>query len=110
VSTPLAGKRLLLIVEDSVLAELLAEAAARLGADAVVASTGQAALDAAAGPPGFGAAVLDLPLPDVRGAEVLQALKRAGSGGGHLGAFRGRAPPGYCGRAPPALQPSRCWR
>ncbi|MBK9517496.1 MAG: response regulator [Anaeromyxobacter sp.] len=90
VSTPLAGKRLLLIVEDAVLAALLAEAASRLGAEATVAPTGRAALEALARPPLPGAAVLDLPLPDVRGSEVLAALRRAGVPVVAIsGAFRG---------------------
>lgn len=76
-AAPLSGKRLLLIVEDDVLASLLGEAAARLGAAPVVATSGRAALEALTGPPPD-AAVLDLPLPDVRGSEVLAALKRAG--------------------------------
>jgi CheY-like chemotaxis protein len=96
VAPPLLDKRLLLIVEDEILASLLGEAASRLGAATTVASTGRAALEAlAAGlaaqpaaPPH--AAVLDLPLPDVRGSEVLAALKRAGVPVVAIsGAFRG---------------------
>ncbi len=88
-AAPLAGKRLLLIVEDDVLASLLGEAAARLGAATTAAGTGRAGLEAlAAGP--ADAAVLDLPLPDVRGSEVLAALKRAGVPVVAIsGAFRG---------------------
>jgi CheY-like chemotaxis protein len=89
VAPPLTDKRLLLIVEDEVLASLLAEAAGRLGAATTLARTGRAGLDAlAAAPPD--AAVLDLPLPDVRGSEVLGALKRAGVPVVAIsGAFRG---------------------
>ncbi|MCM2334152.1 MAG: response regulator, partial [Anaeromyxobacteraceae bacterium] len=76
-AAPLAGKRLLLIVEDDVLASLLGEAAARLGAVTAAAGTGRAGLEALAAARAD-AAVLDLPLPDVRGSEVLAALKRAG--------------------------------
>jgi CheY-like chemotaxis protein len=82
VAAPLAGKRLLLIVDDAVLAELLAEAAARLGAEATVCASGRAALEALAAGLARGApshvAVLDIPLPDLRGREVLQALHDAG--------------------------------
>jgi len=78
VSLPLAGKRLLLVIEDPVLAELLAEAAARLGAEAAVAGSGRAALEALARTPLPHAAVLDLPLPDLRSSELLAALRGAG--------------------------------
>lgn len=74
---PLTDKRLLLVVEDPVLAGLLAEAASRLGAATTIAATGQAALQALRETPPH-AAVLDLPLPDVRGSTVLGALKAAG--------------------------------
>ena len=67
---PLAGKRLLLAVEDPVLAELLAEASARLGAEASVAATGRDALEALAAPDRPPAAVLDLPMADVRGLDL----------------------------------------
>lgn len=86
---PLVDKRLLLIVEDEVLAEVLAEAAGRLGALTTLAASGRAALEALRGAPPH-AAVLDLPLPDVRGSEVLAALKRAGVPVVAIsGAFRG---------------------
>jgi CheY-like chemotaxis protein len=89
VAAPLGDKRLLLIVEDGVLASLLGEAAGRLGAASFVAPTGRAALDALAAFRPH-AAVLDLPLPDVRGGEVLAALKRAGVPVVAIsGAFRG---------------------
>ncbi|HET9554011.1 MAG TPA: response regulator, partial [Anaeromyxobacteraceae bacterium] len=78
-AAPLAGKRLLLVIEDPVLAGLLAEAASRLGAEADVRATGRAALEALARPALPHAAVLDVPLPDLRGSELLQALRRAGA-------------------------------
>jgi CheY-like chemotaxis protein len=100
VSTPLAGKRLLLIVEDAVLAELLAEAAVRLGASPVLCPTGRAALDWVAAGQAAHAAVLDLPLPDVRGSEVLHALRRAGVPAVAIsGTFRGPAAAGEVLRA-----------
>ena len=64
---------MLLVAEDADLATLVALAAARLGAEVVSVSSGRAALDAIARrPPNV--AVLDLPLQDVRGSEVLTAL------------------------------------
>jgi CheY-like chemotaxis protein len=76
VASPLAGKRLLLVAEDSDLSGLVAGAAARLGAQVQAVPSGRAALDTLArrAPD---VAVLDLPLPDVRGSEVLAALGRA---------------------------------
>ncbi|WP_242343236.1 DUF4388 domain-containing protein [Anaeromyxobacter terrae] len=74
---PLSGKRLLLVAEDRELAALVAGAAARLGAEVAGVKTGRAALAAvAARAPD--AAILDLPLPDVRGSELVDALARAG--------------------------------
>jgi CheY-like chemotaxis protein len=63
------------VAEDADLATLVALAASRLGAETVSVSTGRAALDAIArrAP---SVAVLDLPLPDVRGSDVLAALAR----------------------------------
>jgi len=77
VALPLAGKRLLLVVEDPVLAELLAEASTRLGAEPLVRTTGREALEGLLRGPHADAAVLDLPLPDLRSSELLQALRRA---------------------------------
>ncbi len=73
---PFAGKRLLLVGEDADLAGVVADALSRLGADVTALESGRAALEALAvrAPD---AAVLDLPLGDVRGSEVLAALKRA---------------------------------
>lgn len=69
------GKRILLVADDTELATLVALAAARLGAEVVTVPSGRAALEAIARrPPGV--AVLDLPLADVRGSEVLDALAR----------------------------------
>jgi CheY-like chemotaxis protein len=75
---PLEGKRLLLVVEDAPLAELLAEAASRLGADVDVQSTGRGALTALQRSPPPHVAIIDLPLPDVRGREVLAAMRESG--------------------------------
>jgi CheY-like chemotaxis protein len=76
VSSPLSGKRLLLVAEDRDLAALVRGAAERLGARVSAVPTGRAALDALArARPDV--AVLDLPLPDVRGSDVLAALGRA---------------------------------
>jgi CheY-like chemotaxis protein len=78
VAAPLTGKRLLLIVEDAVLAELLAEAASRLGAQVVVHATGREALVALAGASRPDAAVLEVPLPDLLGRDVLKTLHEGG--------------------------------
>jgi CheY-like chemotaxis protein len=87
---PLAGKRLLLVVEDATLAELLAEAASRLGAEVDVQATGRGALAALRQPALPGTAIIDLPLADVRGREVLAAMREAGVPViGISGAFRG---------------------
>jgi CheY-like chemotaxis protein len=76
VSSPLTGKRLLLVAEDADLAALVRGAAERLGARVVSVPSGRAALDALArARPDV--AILDLPLPDVRGSDVLAALGRA---------------------------------
>lgn len=74
---PLEGKRLLLVAEDPDLATLVAGAAARLGAEVETVPSGRAALEALARRAPH-AVVLDLPLPDVRGSDVLAALGRAG--------------------------------
>ncbi|HEY6106927.1 MAG TPA: response regulator [Anaeromyxobacteraceae bacterium] len=69
--------RLLIVDENAELARLVAAAAARLGAEVTVCATGREALDRLLElQPG--AAVVDLPLADVRGSEVLSALRRAG--------------------------------
>jgi two-component system, OmpR family, response regulator len=75
VPAPATGRRLLLVAEDADLATLVALAASRLGAEIVSVATGRAALDAIA-QRAPSVAVLDLPLPDVRGSEVLAALVR----------------------------------
>lgn len=66
----------MLVGEDAELSTLVALAAARLGAEIVSVTSGRAALEAIArrAP---SVAVLDLPLADVRGSEVLAALARA---------------------------------
>ncbi len=69
--------RLLIVEENAELAGLVSAAAARLGAEATVCATGREALNRLLElQPG--AALVDLPLADVRGSEVLSALKRAG--------------------------------
>lgn len=75
-ASPLEGKRLLLVAEDADLAALVAGAAARLGVKAFQVRTGREALDAIARRPPD-AVLLDLPLADVRGSEVLAALGAA---------------------------------
>ena len=76
-TAPLAGKRLLLVDENADVAGLVADATARLGADVTVLDTGRALLDVLAErAPDL--AVIDLPLADVPGSDVLAALRRAG--------------------------------
>ncbi len=74
---PLTGKRLLVVAEDVELASLIGGAAARLGAEVGGLRSGRAARDALA-TRRPDAAVVDLPLSDVRGSELLEALARAG--------------------------------
>ncbi len=75
-ASPLSGKRLLLVAEDADLAALVRGALGRLGAKVQLVPTGRGALDALArrAPD---AAVLEVPLPDVRGSDLLAALARA---------------------------------
>jgi CheY-like chemotaxis protein len=69
--------RLLIVEENAELAGLVASAVARLGVEATVCATGREALGRLLElQPG--AALVDLPVADVRGSEVLSALKRAG--------------------------------
>ena len=75
---PLDGKRLLVVVEDATLAELLAEAAVRLGAAVDRQATGRGGLACLGRPPLPHVAVVDLPLADVRGGEVIGAMREAG--------------------------------
>jgi two-component system, OmpR family, response regulator len=74
--SPLSGKRLLLVAEDADLAALVRAALGRLGARVQLVASGRAALDAVArrAPD---AAVMEVPLADVRGSELLAALGRA---------------------------------
>lgn len=74
---PLSGKRILIVDENADLASLVADTAARFGAESVVCANGRDALSAVAAGR-FDAALLDLPLADVRGSEVLRALSSAG--------------------------------
>ena len=71
--SPATGRRLLLVAEDADLATLVAVAAGRLGAEIVSVSSGRAALEVIARRPPH-VAILDLPLSDVRGSDVLAAL------------------------------------
>jgi CheY-like chemotaxis protein len=90
VARPLAGRRLLLVVEDATLAELLADAARRLGAEVDVQATGRGALASLHRPARPHLAILDLPLADVRGREVIRAIRDAGvSVIGLSGVYRG---------------------
>jgi CheY-like chemotaxis protein len=75
---PLEGKRLLIVVEDAPLAEVLAEAACRLGAEVDLQVTGRGALTALRLPRRSDAAIVDLPLADIRGREVISAMREAG--------------------------------
>jgi CheY-like chemotaxis protein len=77
VSPPLAGKRVLLVAEDADLAGLVLGAFARLGAKVHLVATGRAALDRLSRRVPD-AAVLEVPLTDVRGSDVLAALGHAG--------------------------------
>ncbi len=75
-SSSLSGKRLLLVAEDADLAALVQGALGRLGASVELAASGRVALDAL-GRRAPDAAVVEVPLPDVRGSDVLAALARA---------------------------------
>ena len=76
VEAPLSGRRLLVVDESAELAALVTDTAERLGAAVVACANGRDALAAiAAG--SFDAALVDLPLADVRGSELLRALAAA---------------------------------
>jgi CheY-like chemotaxis protein len=77
VEAPLAGKRILIVDENADLASLVAGTAASLGAEALTCGTGRDAL-AAIAQQRVDAALLDLPLADIRGSEVLRTLSAAG--------------------------------
>lgn len=69
----------LLIVEDNLeLASLIATMAQNRGHDAQAVYTGEAALEALGPSARFDAALVDLLLPDIRGSEVLGALRAHG--------------------------------
>jgi CheY-like chemotaxis protein len=72
----LAGKRFLVVDESAEIGALLAAAAARFGAETVACANGREAL-AAVAQDRFDAALIDLPLADVRGSEVLRAFGAA---------------------------------
>jgi CheY-like chemotaxis protein len=76
VEAPLAGRRLLIVDENADLAAVVSDTAARFGAVSLACASGREALAALAGG-GIDAALLDLPLSDVRGSEVLRALAAA---------------------------------
>jgi CheY-like chemotaxis protein len=76
VASPLSGKLLLVVAGDADLAALVQAALGRLGAQVEVVASGRAALESAARRRPD-AAVLEVPLADVRGSEVLAALARA---------------------------------
>lgn len=76
-SSPLSGKRLLVVAGDPTLAALVAGAVSRLGAEVRRVRSGRAAIEALVrSPPDV--AILDLPLEDVRGSEILSSLGAAG--------------------------------
>lgn len=75
-TSPLAGRRILLVAEDLDLAALVQGALGRLGAHVEAVATGRAFVDAL-GRVAPAAAVLELPLPDMRGRDALAALGRA---------------------------------
>lgn len=72
-----ATKRLLVVDENQELAQLVASAALRIGAASTLCRTGQEAIAQIVEAQPH-AAVVDLPLADVRGSEVFSALRRAG--------------------------------
>lgn len=74
---PLAGKRILIVDENADLASLVADAASREGAEVLSCANGREALATLAAS-SVDVALLDLPLADVRGSEVLRALSTAG--------------------------------
>ncbi|HSM93079.1 MAG TPA: DUF4388 domain-containing protein [Anaeromyxobacteraceae bacterium] len=73
----LAGKRFLVVDENAEVGALVADAAARFGAETEACANGRAAL-AALARGHLDAALMDLPLADVRGSEVLRAFATAG--------------------------------
>jgi CheY-like chemotaxis protein len=75
VPSPLSGKRLLVVAEDADVGALVQGALGRLGARVLQVGTGRGALDLL-GRVTPDAAVVEVPLSDVRGSEVLAALAR----------------------------------
>ena len=69
--------RVLIIEDEYALAAALSTVVRRLGAEAVVASSGQSGLDKAKGQT-FDVILLDIGLPDMSGLKVLSALKATG--------------------------------
>lgn len=77
VGAPLSGKRILIVDDNAELGQLLASAVSKKGGLAFRVETGQEAL-AEMGEQTPDGAIVDLLLPDVRGSEVLDALRIAG--------------------------------
>ena len=88
------GHERVLIVEDSdAIRSLLTKLLGRRGYDVVAVSSGQDALDAAAG--GFDVVLLDVGLPDVNGLEVCRQLRsRPATADLPIILLTGRAQPG----------------
>jgi DNA-binding response OmpR family regulator len=88
------GHERVLIVEDSdAIRSLLTKLLGRRGYDVVAVSSGQEALDAAAG--GFDVVLLDVGLPDVNGLEVCRQLRsRPATAGLPIILLTARAQPG----------------
>lgn len=72
---PFAMARLIIVEDNHELASLIASAARQRGHSAVTAHTGEAAL-VALGLPRFDVAIIDLLLPDMRGTDVLDEVRR----------------------------------
>lgn len=70
--------RLLLVEDDSAIAEPLSRALDREGYTVTRASRGMDALAIAAGPEGVDVVILDLGLPDIDGLEVARRLRKGG--------------------------------
>ncbi|QAT84826.1 response regulator [Corallococcus coralloides] len=70
--------RLLIVEDNQELASLIATVAETRGHEAITAFTGESALEALGPHSRFDAALVDLLLPDIRGSEVLGALRAHG--------------------------------
>jgi CheY-like chemotaxis protein len=76
VKSPLSGRTLLVVAEDADLAALVQGVLEKLGARVQPVTTGRAALELLGGA-APDAAIVEVPLSDVRGSELLAALGRA---------------------------------